>query len=90
MSFDTIKSMEIFCPQKDYGDNTIIVVEMPTLVRYKTAQKYYGVSRSKLERMVEESRAACKVGDAVWIDRIILEDFIRAHNIRTGIALYPV
>ena len=50
--------------------------------------KYYGASRSKLEELVEEAGAECKIGKAVWIDRSILEDFMRAHNTRRGIGRY--
>lgn len=88
MSFRNIKESDFFYPAKDYGENTIVLVQMPELIKYKTAEKYYGASRSKLQELVEEAGAECKIGKAVWIDRSILEDFMRAHNTRRGIGRY--
>ena len=85
MTFKEFKQTDFFYPAEDYGEDTIVLVQMPDIIRYKTAQEYYGVSKSTIERIAKDAGATCKVGGAVWIDREIVEDFIKAHNIRTGI-----
>ena len=88
MTFKNVTETDFFYPVKDYGDKTIVLVQLPELIKYKTAEIYYGASRTTLEKLVKEAGAACKIGKSVWIDRNILDDFMRAHNTGGSIGLY--